>query len=716
MSDVTESQTIPGKKDIKTAQDAIREEFKTPEAPDDFETVDDFLRWATKTFDDDLYYDQDNRDQGIEDTKFMVGEQWERRIKQMRQAAYKPTMVFNRLPAFVAQIVGNRRLNETEIVIIPDDKAFKKTAQIREGLIRSVQKTSRANIAYNKALENQVISGMGNFEIVLEYAHDDVFEQDIKIKPINNAFSVVWDRATEDPTGQDARWCWKVSTMDRDDFVKEWPDAAIADLTTDTHALGLNIDQAWITRDDVRVVDLWRVRTKKRIFALLRDDTDPENPKEDVEDVTDTPFEDFKDRLVKNAFGAPVMREADRKYVELYTLTALDLLEGPYILPISRVPIFAVPGWDINVGEYRTRFGLIRFLKDPQRLHNYWRSVIAEKLMLTPKGNWIATDEAVEGRESEWRNSHLNNDQLLIYNADAGVAPIRVPASQLEPALIQEANMAAQDLRDISNLHEASLGQKSNEVSGKAILARQRAGETGTVIYQDNLELAIEEAGRVCNQLIPHVYDTVRTIKVMGKEGQEIDQVIINDETDADSVDITAGKYTVTSVSGPSYVTKRVEAQDSMLNMVNAMPDTMALVAADIIENQDWPGADKMAARLRARQDPSSIPADDRTPEQQQAVDQQTEQQQLEAQKADALFQAELREKIAKALQAEGNAAQANANAARTLALIDIDELTALEDMDETKFRRVMDAVKMFNEITQGDNDDQNTNHLISQQ
>jgi len=707
MSDENDSQTIPGKKNIKTAQDAIRAAFKTPEVPDDFETIDDFLRWAVKTFDDDLYYDQDNREQAIEDTKFMVGEQWEKHIKSMRQNAYKPTMVFNRLPAFVAQIVGNRRLNETEIVVIPDDKAYKKVDQIREGLIRSIQKTSRAKIAYNKSLENQVISGMGNFEVVLEYAHDDVFEQDMVIKPINNAFSVVWDRATEDPTGCDARWCWKVSTMDRDEFVREYPDATVGSLTTDTRSLGLDIDQAWVTQDDIRVVDLWRVRTEKRIFALLRDETEPDNPKEDVEDVTDKEFSEFEDRLVKNVFGAPVMREADRRYVELYTMTALDLLEGPYKLPISRVPVFAVPGWDINVGEYRVRFGLIRFLKDPQRLHNYWRSVIAEKLMLTPKGNWIATEEAVEGREAEWRNSHLNNDQLLVYNTDAGTAPVRVTSAQMEPALIQEANMATQDLRDISNIHEASLGQKSNEVSGKAILARQRVGETGTVIYQDNLELAIEECGRVCNQLIPHVYDTARTIKVMGREGQEIDQVIINDETDEDSVDITAGKYTVSSVTGPSYVTKRVEAQDSMLNMVNAMPDTMALVAPDIIENQDWPGADKIAAHLRSLQDPSSIPEADRTPEQQEAVAQQLQAKQLEGEKADALFQAELREKNAKADQAEGNAAQANANAARTIALIDIDELTALENMDEAKFRRVMDAVKTFNEITQGDNDDQ---------
>jgi hypothetical protein len=54
-------------------------------------------------------------------------------------------------------------------------------ASVREGLIRNIQKESRADIAYDKALENQVITGIGNFGLELDYEDDDVFDQKIMV-------------------------------------------------------------------------------------------------------------------------------------------------------------------------------------------------------------------------------------------------------------------------------------------------------------------------------------------------------------------------------------------------------------------------------------------------------------------------------------------------------------------------------------------------------
>ncbi len=694
----TETPSIPGKIEENTAKDDFRKQFKDPAIPDDFEDAQSFLKWAVKLFDDDLEDDRENREQAITDTKFMAGEQWDDFVKQNRVAAKKPTLVFNRLPAFVAQIIGNRRLNKTDIKIIADDTAFRESAKVREGLVRSIQKVSKADVAYNKALENQVISGLGNFEVCLEYAYDDVFEQDIKIKAINNSFSVVWDHQSEEPTGEDAAHCFTVSTMRNDQFKREWPNASSADPTTDTQLLGYDIGDGWITQDEVRIVHMWRMRSHRRIFALLTAEEGEEDG-EDVVDITDLDPEEFTERLVTNAQGLPIMREVDRKYAQLYIFTATDILEGPYELPINRVPVFRVPGWDINVGEQRTRFGLIRFLKDPQKLHNYWRSIIAEKLMLSPKGNWIASEAAIAGRETEWRESHLSNDPLLVYNDD-GSAPVRTPPSQIEAGLIQEAGMAAQDLRDISNLHEASLGQQSNEVSGKAILARQRVGETGTVIYQDNLDLAIEACGGVINQLIPFAYDTARTIKIMGEEGEELSPVVINDQTNEDSVDITAGKYSVTSSTGPSFVTKRVEAGESMLNMVNAMPDTMAIAADKIVEAQDWPGATEIARRIRLNLPPGMLNPNDLSPEQQQQQAQAAEQASVQAQKEDQLFQLELAEKQASVTEMQARATQAEALAAKALASIDIDQFKAVADVESDRVKNIMEGAKFFAEQT----------------
>lgn len=648
---------------------------KKPTHPSDFENEHDFLEHIRTTFDKDVEADEQNRREAIEDARFVAGEQWDAAVRQKRAAANKPTLTINRLPAYVSQLVGNRRLNDTGISVLPDAGGDKKVAQIREGLIRSIQKISRAQYAYDKAFEQQVIGGLGNFQVHLDYAHDDVFEQDIRIAAIPNPLSVVWDRSSVDPTGADAEHVFVVDTIPRNEFKRRYPDAQAgewnADLAQSRHGYG-------DTADGVQVLSFWRMRSEKRTVALLKNGS--------VEDVTDIEPEKWFDLVQAGAGGEPLVREVQRKYAQMYLCSNHDLLAGPYDLPVQRVPVFRVPGWELLIEGDRIRWGLVRFLRDPQRLHNYWRSTIAEKLVGAPKAKWLAADTAVEGREQQWRDSHLSDDPLLVWNANSGAPPQRQAPIDMEGALIQEAGLASQDIRDVSNIHEANLGMQSNEVSGKAIMARQRVGEVGSVIYQDNLNAAIEEAGRVINSLIPIVYDTPRTIKVLGADMVSEKLVRVNDPNDPQSTDITIGKYNVSVTTGPSYTTRRVEAREEMMSMVNAMPQAMQVAADKIVEAQDWPGAEEIARRLRTQLPAGMVTEQDMDEEQlaqQQAAAQQAqqqaqiEQQMLQLEMADKqadiqLKQIEVAEKQARIMEAQARAQQAIAQAEKTLSEVGV--------------------------------------------
>lgn len=655
---------------------------KTPKQPDDFESDVLFLEHVRSTYAKDLEYDRLNREEAVQDARFVAGEQWDHAVKQRRDRASKPSLTINRLPAYVSQLVGNRRLNDTGIRIIPDTGGDKKVAEVREGLIRSIQKISRAQYAYDKAFEQQVIGGLGHFQIHLDYAHDDVFEQDIRIAAIPNPLSVVWDRASVDPTGADAEHVFVVDRLPRDEFKRRYPKATGGSFDSSTD------HSSWDDSDSVQVVSFWRMRSKLRTLALLKTGV--------VEDVTEIEPELWWDLVAEDSSGEPLVREVHRKYAQMHLCSSNDILAGPYELPIQRVPVFRVPAWELFIEGDRKRWGLVRFLRDPQRLHNYWRSTIAEKLVGSPKAKWVAASSAVEGREDQWRKSHLSDDPLLIFNAESGQQPNLVPPMQMEAALIQEAGLASQDIRDVSNIHEANLGQQSNEVSGKAIMARQRVGEVGTVIYQDNLNAAIEEAGKVVNQLIPFVYDTPRIIKVLGKDMLTESQVQINDPENPESVDITLGKYSVSVTTGPSYTTRRVEAREEMMGMVNAMPEQMAVAADKIVEAQDWPGAEDIARRLRTQLPPGMIAQKDMDEEmvqQQQAAAQQAQQEeqirqvmlQLEMQEK----QAEIAAKQAQAQEAQARAQEAMARAKQAEALA----AKAIADIEQGRVQTTLDVV-----------------------
>jgi hypothetical protein len=395
----------------------------------------------------------------------------------------------------VAQIVGARKQNETTIKVVPDQDGTVPLAKLREGLLRSIQKISKATIAYDNALQNQVMCGIGNFGVKLDWDSDEVFTQSIRIVQYPDALSIVWDRELIDPTGADAKRVFVVENMTQKAFAKKWPWATPSDMMVDVALRGDLRMNGWIAIDDVRIVNYWRIRTRKRTIALMNDGK--------VQDITGKSDDDTLAKIVQRSDGTPVMREVNQKYAEMYVCSGLDILEGPYQLPIDRVPVLRVPGWEVCIGQWRHRWGLIRFLKDPQKLHNYFRSVWAEKVTQTPRAVWLASDTAVAGREAAFRNSHLSDDPLLIYSAEAGQKPERVPPAQIEEGLIGLAEAANQDIKDVSNIHEANLGMPSNEISGAAITARQRVSDTGSILYHDNLDLAIEECGRVINQLIP---------------------------------------------------------------------------------------------------------------------------------------------------------------------------------------------------------------------
>lgn len=587
--------------------------------PDDFDSEADFLKYMRTEFCDDISYDRLNREAAIEDIRFMCGDQWDDFVRQRREAARKPVLSTNLLPAFVAQIVGARRLNETDIKILPDNGGTKNVAAVREGLVRNIQKESRADLAYDKALENQVICGIGNFGLDLDYESDDVFEQKMMITPRPDALSVVWPRMSMDPTGKDSTHVFDVETMKKDEFYKKWPWATPADLMVDVILRGDLRMNGWVAIDDVRVVKYWRMRTRPRTLAMLQD-----GRVLDITDLTDEDHPSFDpqkaQQLLSNIAtrpdGSPIMREVQKRYAEMYICSGLDVLEGPYRLDCSRVPLFRVPGWEVMLGEWKHRWGLVRFMKDPMRMHNFWRSVWAEKMMQTPRAVWLAAQSAVAGREKAFRESHLSDDPLLIYNDETGGKVERVPPAQMEAAFVQASEITKQDLKDVSNIHEANLGMPSNEVSGVAIQARQRVSDTGTVIYHDNLTLAQEECGRVMNELIPSVYDTPRIVKVLGSDAkdkmQEINQVGRPD------TDITVGKYSVTVKTGPNYATKRIEASENMMNLINALPNVAALIADLIVEAQDWPDSEPIARRLRMALPPGMLDPSEMTPEEQQ--------------------------------------------------------------------------------------------------
>jgi len=613
--------------------------------PEGYEDEAAFLKEARERFQEAVDADRENRDAALEDLEFLAGKQWDDSALTSRKG--RPCLTINRLPQFVAQVVGDIRINRPAIRVRPAEDADKELAEIREGLIRAIERSSDAQGVYASAGQSQVGCGIGNYRISLKYASEDGFDRDIAIERIPNPFAVVWDPLLIEPTGRDARYCFVQDDWPRKAFEAQYPDDKPSDLD-----VPLLQTRGWMTTDTVKVTEYWVIKTQPLKLALL-------------EGGAVVP----EDKLPKGV--KPVQtRTARRKTACMYLITGHAILEGPFELPIDRVPIIRVPGWEINVGEKKVRFGLVRFAKDPQRLMNYWRSVSAEMLALAPKEKWLAHSSQVpDDREDDFRNAAKSDDPLLIYEGQPGNPPTRTSPPQMPAAVLQEAALNSQDMKDVTGLHDASLGARSNETSGKAILARQKEGDVATYVYHDNLQAGIAEGGRVVNQLIPITFDTARTIRVVG-EDETTKVQRINDPNHPESIDINQGKYDIVVEAGPSYSTKRVEAAESMMQFIQSVPAAAQFAGDLIAKAMDWPMADVLAERLKKTIPPQVLQGEDgaQPPPPPDPAAQQAQQMQMQA------ATLELQEKEAAVKQAQANAAKAEFEAQKAEL-----ELTAMQ-------------------------------------
>ncbi len=645
--------------------------------PEGYKDVDEFLTEARELYDQDREADQHNIDAAEDDLRFVSCDingmgQWDAQVLNERSMLSQPSITNNILPQYIGQVVGDRRINQTSVKVLAREDSDVDVADIRSDLIRNIENQSRAERVYAQAFEHEVTCGIGNFRVELDYTDDDVFDRDIFVRPIPNPLSVTWDAFAIDPTGRDAGHCFVEDTMPRKLYDKMYPDQPVG-------AFGDTHNNGWAGKDTVRVTEYWRMTTRKRTIALMNDGK--------IIDITDKDGVTFAEQLFRDETGRPRIREVQCKYAQMHLITGFAILEAPHELKINRLPIIRCSGREVPVGDKRVRFGLIRFVKDNQRLANFWDSVKAEILAKAPRQQWFAPDDAfAEGQANAFRNANITGDPLTLYSARASAPPQPMPPVQYPVAFATESALQKQMMKDQTGLHDASLGIASNETSGVAIRARQGEGDVATVIYHDNMNAAVQEAGDVINQLIPQVYDVARTIRVVGQD-QEARLQRINDPMDPDSVDLAKGKYDVTIATGPAFQTKRVEAQQSMTEFMRAAPDAGALIADLYAKAMDWPGADEISERFRkqliksgaiedendegegagpdgmAQPDPAQAAAAQQMQMQQQqaemAMQAQQMQMQLELQKA----QAEAQEAGSRARQAEANAMKAEADA-----------------------------------------------------
>lgn len=554
---------------------------------------------ALQLAEDDWHADRDNRDDALEDLRFGAGDQWDERERTEREQAGKPCLTINRTGGFVNQVAGDIRQASPRIDVIPvDGEEDKGTARILKGLIRQIEYQSLGQAAYAHGVTSAVRCGIGHWRFETSETRDSVFEQEIKIKRILDPLSVLWDADSNEIDRSDAKHCFVMDWAHKRGFKKRFnvdrEGVGIPSNLTENGSDGLY----WVRDDFIRFAEYWYLKPKEVFLVMTVDGR--------TFDITDWSRPDV-DQL--RASGRVVdARKAQGFEVKRRLMDGLDWLNDEEDWAGRFIPIVPVLGDEIAFDGRIVRFGLIRFAKDPQKLYNYWRSAGAEVIGKSPKAPWLVTPEMIEGWEGYWNNANRSNLPYLPYNKqanDPGAKPERQSPPTIPTAMWQEGSLAAEDMKASTSIFDASLGARSNETSGKAILARQREGDVGTFLYSDNFRMAMQRSGQILVDLIPRIYDTDRMVRILGDDDQE-EFVPINREVVSEISgerllinDLSHGRFDVRVDIGPSHTTQRIEAREQMGEAMRGNPDLWNVIGDLFFENSDFEGSQDIAERMK---------------------------------------------------------------------------------------------------------------------
>jgi hypothetical protein len=537
--------------------------------------------------------ESENRNIARDDLEFRLGKQWPDAIRQQREREGRPVLTINKLPAFIRQVVNDSRQNRPQIKVKPvDDRADKQTANVYEGLIRNIERTSKADVAYDTAVDFACSMGWGYIRVSIDYEYDDTFDKCLKIERVSNPFAVYGDPFGKSMDGSDWNRCWVTDLMTLEEFRKKYKGAEESDWSVDGYS-GLNAP--WREDNEIMVCEAWhREETKREILMLSNGQT-----------VGKKEYEAGSD-LFQMAGIVPVNSRMARAYQITQTImTGAEILEenewhGQYL------PIIPVYGEEINIEGKRHFRSLIHNAVDAQRMFNYWRTTATELVALAPRVPFIGEEGSFDA-DPNWLTANTQSHAFLQY-ARGSQMPQRQPLDGGGAAgAMSEALAASDDMKSIMGMYDASLGQRSNETSGKAIMARQREGDISTFHFIDNLARSIRHVGCVLIDLIPKVYSGERVIRILGADDTEqVAKIGKKDENGpmpdgAERIyDLSVGRYDVAVDTGPSFTTRREESAQQMVEMIRAYPDAAPIIGDILVKALDWPQAEEIAERLKA--------------------------------------------------------------------------------------------------------------------
>lgn len=501
----------------------------------------------------------EQRDAANEDIRFcsVDGGMWEGWLAEtVSDEVKRAKLELDLTTDFVNRYTGEWRLNRANVYFTPDDtETTDDDADLITSIYRADFKDNDGQIAQDVAIDEVAECGVGHFKLLTRFEDDENPEnenQNIHWEPIYNSYAtVIWDMQAKRSDKQDASWCVVLNPFTKEAFEEKYPDLSPMSAYEPTTRKSLD----WIAGDEIYVAERYSVKTVTETLKVYRN-----LDLNQVKALTDEELKDFD----LEGWDFTRERKVKRRRVEKSIFTCKEFIEQDTRIPGQFIPIIPMYGYRKYIdGQERYR-GLVRKMKDANRLFNANVSRIAESSTTSADETPIFTKPQIEGLESNWADARKNAYQVINPLQDSEGNDIHQgPVGYMKPPQIDPNTAASAEI--VSNFVQRLTGNAPQDTidpdaSGKAINALRVRENLNTQTMTDNIVQSIKHSGNVYLSIANEIYTGFRTKRTQAQDGttnlQKINQTTFEGGTPVQG-DIFGKRFKVDSEVGPQYESQR---------------------------------------------------------------------------------------------------------------------------------------------------------------
>ena len=455
------------------------------------------------------------REKAIESYKFVSGDQWSEADLSKLKHPPRPALVINKIISPVMFLLGVQRQQRQEPKILPFEAADVRPAELMSALYKWVSTRCREDVVDSAVFADKIITGLGYWKIRLNADASPEGE-------------VWWERLSPlavfpDPNFLDGGWesvlyVIHATWWTLDEAMERWPDHSEAlerrhgEWLSSGGATGISFgggeeagdslagDRLFWDKDTqrIRILEVWYKQRVATTVAINQQTGEVISDPEQVGQLGQMPVPGiaFAQRMMTGIRVAHVIDEI-----------LLDDEDSPYREPV--LPIFPTVGFYF----WKTPFGIVEVMKDPQREKNRRRSTMVEMVQRSSLSGFF------NKREGGARNDDIQNygsGSGLVINYDNTI-PQQITPPELPQTLVFLDARADNEIRDVVNIHNEMLGNTSQRfVSGRAIEARQRSGLTVQEPLLESFVQDKEPAVRFAISLIQQFLTVSTAMRILG--------------------------------------------------------------------------------------------------------------------------------------------------------------------------------------------------------